>query len=153
MGISIDHLFGHPEHLGLVARWIYNEFWAGKAGYSVETFEDLLRQANEPDHIPLSLVAYVDGQPAGTVNLIQCDSQRRPNLFPWLAALVVVPVHRRKGVGSLLVRRLVSEAERLGIEELFLGTDIPSYYAAFGANIHERFEDNLCIMRIPLRAP
>ena len=153
MSISIDHLFHHPEHLRLVARWIYNEFWVGKAGYSVETFENLLRQAGDPDHIPLSLVALVDGQPAGTVNLIQCDSERRPHLFPWLAALVVVPEHRRKGVGSLLVRRVVGEATKLGYDELYLGTDIPSYYAAFGAKIHERFEDNLCIMRIPLKAP
>ena len=95
----------------------------------------------------------MDGQPAGTVNLIQCDSQRRPHLFPWLAALVVVPEHRRKGVGGLLVRHLVGEARRLGYGELFLGTDIPSYYEALGARLHERFEDNLCIMRIPLGKP
>ena len=153
MGTSIGHLFDHPEHVGLVAHWIYDEFWVGKAGYRVETFEDLLRQASDPDRIPLSLLALVDGQPAGTVNLVQCDSQRRPHLFPWLAALVVVPEHRRRGLGSLLVRRVIEEATRLGYEELFLGTDIPSYYAAFGASVYERFEDELCIMRIPLGKP
>ncbi len=153
MSISIDHLFNHPEHAGLVARWIYNEFWVGKAGYSMETFENLLRQAGNPGRIPLSLLASVGGLPAGTVNLIQCDSERRPQLFPWLAALVVIPEHRNRGIGSLLVRRLVGEAERLGYQELFLGTDIPSYYAAFGASIYEQFEDNLCIMRIPLEKP
>ncbi len=150
MDVFVDHLFAHQHHLPLVAEWIYNEFWLDKPGYSVETFEGLLKQANHPSRIPLSLVAIQDGHPVGTVNLIQCDSERRPHLFPWLAALIVDPSHRRKGVGGILVKRVSAEAKRLGYGELFLGADIPAFYAQFGATIYEKFPDNLCIMRIDL---
>ena len=95
MRARVEHLFDHPAHLPLVAEWIYREFWVGKAGYSAATFATLLRQADSADRIPLSLLALVDDQPVGTVNLIHCDSESRPDLHPWLAALVVVPILRR----------------------------------------------------------
>ncbi len=147
MILRIEHLFGHPEHVPLVAGWIYDEFWRDKPGYSVEVFEGLLRQAGDPDRIPLSLLALADGAPAGTVNLVHSDSQRRPDLHPWLAALFVAPAHRGRGIGGALCRALVAEAGRLGVSDLYLGTDIPKFYVALGADLHERFDDGLCIMR------
>ena len=148
--MHIDHLFNHPEHIPLVATWIYDEFWAGKPGSSVETFVALLRDARDPDRIPLSLLALVDGRPAGTVNLIHSDSPSRPHLHPWLAALFVVPELRSQGIGQALVRALLAEARRLRVPELFLGTDIPGYYVRFGATVAERVNDTLVVMRIVL---
>lgn len=149
-GLRIDHLFNHPHHTRLIAGWIYDEFWRDKAGYSVETFERLLRQADNPDRVPLSLLALVADQPAGTVNLIDSDSPSRPHLHLWLAALFVLPEHRRNGVGSALCRALLAEARRLKIRELYLGTDIPAFYAALGAEHHEQVDETLCIMRFSL---
>ncbi len=148
--MDIDHLFHHPEHVPLVAAWIYDEFWAGKPGSSVETFVALLRDARDPDRIPLSLLALADGRPAGTVNLIHSDSPSRPHLHPWLAALFVVPELRSQGIGQALVRALLAEARRLRVPELFLGTDIPGYYVRFGATVAERVDDTLVVMRIVL---
>ena len=148
--MHIDHLFNHPEHIPLVATWIYDEFWAGKPGSSVETFVALLRDARDPDRIPLSLLALADGRPAGTVNLIHSDSPSRPHLHPWLAALFVVPELRSQGIGQALVRALLAEARRLRVPELFLGTDIPGYYGRFGATVAERVNDTLVVMRIVL---
>ena len=148
--LQIDHLFSHPGHIRLVAGWIYAEFWRDKPGYSVEFFEHLLREASDPERIPLSLLALADREPAGTVNLIQSDSKSRPDLHPWLAALVVVPKHRGKGIGSALCRALVAEAKRLGVSDLFLGTDIPAFYSALGAELYAQVTDSLCIMRFRL---
>ncbi len=150
MSLRIDHLFEHPEHLPEVARWIYEEFWRDRAGYSVATFERLLREASDPDRVPLSLLALADGRPAGTVNLVHTDSETRPDLHPWLAALVVVPERRGLGIGSALVRALLGHAARLGFRELFLGTDIPAYYARFGAERVQTVRGELCIMRVAL---
>jgi len=151
--LEIVHLFEGPEHLERVAGWIYREFWADKPGYSVATFVGLLGDATDPDRIPLSLLALWDGAPAGTVNLIACDSQRRPDLTPWLAALVVPPEFRRRGVGAALVRRCCEEARRLGHGELFLGTDIPGFYEPLGARDFQLFENNMRIMRVGLAEP
>jgi predicted N-acetyltransferase YhbS len=150
MEARIDHLFDHPVHIPRVAGWIYREFWQGRPGYSVQTFERLLADASGRDRVPLSLLALVDGSPVGTVNLVDNDDPGRPNLRPWLAALVVVPEHRRHGIGSELVRRLIGEARRLGFSELFLGTDIPSFYRRLGADHHEQRTDTLSIMKFAL---
>ena len=150
MKTHIDHLFDHPDHIRLVAGWIYDEFWKGKPGYSVETFESLLRQARDPDRVPRSILALVERQPAGTVNLVHTDSETRPDLHPWLAALVVVPEHRHRGVGAALVRELTRHAARLGFHELFLGTDIPRFYSRLGAEHFQQVRSDLCIMRFSL---
>ena len=138
-GVRIDHLFDHPARIPLVAGWIHREFWLDKPEYTPATFERLLADANDPARIPLSLLALVEGEPAGTVNLIECDSKSRPHLRPWLAALIVVPQHRGKGIGRALCQALVAEARRLGEHELFLG-----------AEVHEQLTPSFSIMRFAL---
>ncbi len=150
MKADIDHLFRTPEHTGTVAGWIYREFWEGRDGYDRATLESLLKNADDPHRIPLSLLARVGEAPAGTVNLIEHDFSKRPELTPWLAALVVEKRFRGMGIGSALTRALLSEAARLGIETLYLCTDIPEFYARLGALRHETV-DGLHVMRFMIR--
>ncbi len=151
--LRIVHLLERPEHRPRVAEWIYREFWADKPGYDAAGFEARLREASDPGRMPISLLALHGDEPAGTVNLVACDSERRPHLTPWLAALIVMPEHRRGGIGSSLVRALLAEAERLAFREVFLGTDIPAFYEALGAVTHERFDDGISILRFDLGLP
>ncbi len=150
MALRIDHLHNHFRHTRVVAGWIYDEFWRDKPGYSVETFETLLSQATDPGRIPLSLLALDDDNPVGTVNLIHNDSPSRPHLHPWLAALFVVPEKRGSGIGSALCRTLLSHARRLGLSQVYLGTDIPTFYSRLGAEVIESVGDSLCVMRVRL---
>jgi GNAT superfamily N-acetyltransferase len=150
VNLQIEHLLNHPERVRLVAGWIYNEFWRDKPGYSVETFEHLLRQANDVGKIPLSLLAIGDGEPAGTVNLVESDSPSRPSLHPWLAALYVEPRHRGRGIGRALCLALIAEARRPGVSRLYLGSDIPGFYTALGAEVHEQLTDSFFVMRFSI---
>jgi GNAT superfamily N-acetyltransferase len=59
--------------------------------------------------LPLSLVAIEGKELLGMVSLIFNDLPGYEHLNPWLASLLVLPEHRKKGTGS----RLVREAERL----------------------------------------
>lgn len=152
MTVAIDHLFNHPHEIRVVATWIYEEFWRDKPGYSVEFFEGLLRDASDPDRIPLSLLAFVDGTPAGTVNLIHSDSETRPDLHPWLAALYVLPAFRHRSVARALYRAGANHARRLGIAEVYLGTDMPAFYERLGAELYERVSGTSFIMRVRLGA-
>ena len=145
--ILIDHLCRTPEHIERTASWIHTAFWT-RSGKGVEFVSDLLRLADDPDRIPLSFLAFDGNEPAGTVQLIACDSKARPDLTPWLAALYVDPPHRQKGIASRLVRRLVLEASRLGCAEMFLETDIPEFYARLGASRYEPLTEGGWIMRI-----
>jgi predicted N-acetyltransferase YhbS len=145
---EIEHLFRRPEHLPWVAARIYREFWVGRDGYSPEFFAALLRDASSPDRIPLSLLALVDGAPAGTINLIENDDSARPHLRPWLAALVVEEGFRGRGVGSTLVRRLLGEARRLGEERVYLGSDNPGFYERLGARVLERPPGGIAVLEL-----
>ena len=148
LNISIYHLFEYPEYYPTVARWIHYEWWVDKPGHSVKTMEDRLRLANDPDKIPLSLLALSDGVPVGTVNLVENDAEDRPDLYPWLAAMLVQSKYRGHGIGTKLVNSIISHAVRLGISEIFLGTDIPEFYERLGATDHECFADNFRYMKL-----
>ncbi|MCF7823514.1 MAG: GNAT family N-acetyltransferase [Candidatus Marinimicrobia bacterium] len=145
---EIRHLCDCPEHLETVARWIYEEWWSDKPGHTVQTMASRLGEASYRNAVPISLVALLAGNPVGTVNLVANDNEKRPELTPWLAALLVMPEHRGRGVGSVLVRALLKEAARLGVRQLYLGTDIPEYYAKLGAAMYHEVSDDYCIMVI-----
>jgi predicted N-acetyltransferase YhbS len=146
--VDIVHLFECPEHIDTLARWIHEEWWADKPGHTVSTMRARLGQARDRNSIPLSLVALRAGRPVGTVNLVESDNEERPDLTPWLAALLVTPAARGQGVGSALVRSLVAEAARLGVRRLYLGTDTPEYYVRLGAQVFEESADAYRIMSI-----
>lgn len=148
MNVEIRHLCDCPEHLVTVARWIHEEWWADKPGHTLETMASRLGEASDKNAVPLSLVALLAGKPVGTVNLVENDNDERPDLAPWLAALLVVPEHRGQGVGSNLVRALTKEAARLGVRQMYLGADIPEYYARLGAAMYEKGPADYCIMVI-----
>ena len=148
MNIEIKHLCECPEHLRTVARWIHEEWWSDKPGHTVETMASRLGEASDQNAMPLSLVALHAGNPVGTVNLVANDNEERPDLAPWLAALLVMPEHRGQGVGSDLVRALLKEAVRLRVRHLYLGTDTPEYYSKLGATMYDEVSDDYCIMVI-----
>ncbi len=51
-----------------------------------------------------------------------------------------------------LVRQLLQEARRLGVVELYLGTDIPGFDERLGAVVHAQPKEDHWIMRIWLAA-
>jgi predicted N-acetyltransferase YhbS len=148
---QIEHLCERPVHIDRVAAWIYAEFWADKQIHTPASLACLLRDAACPDAIPLSLLALVGGEPVGTVNLIECDDDKRGHLRPWLAALFVVPEYRGRGIGSRLVCELAGSAATLGYTSVYLGTDSPGFYARLGAKVHEQVTNEFAIMQ--LRCP
>jgi GNAT superfamily N-acetyltransferase len=148
--IAIYHLYETQQLIPEVAHWIYKEFWFDKPGFSPQFFEGLLRNAAQLDSIPLSLLAFVNEVPVGTINLIENDDEKRPHLRPWLAALYVKPEFRKQGVGSSLVNELLSNARRLGIQNLYLGTYNPNFYKKLGATIHEQINPKFAVMSFVL---
>ena len=151
--MQITHLFNHPQLIEAVANMIYNEFWLNvEDGMSVANLVAHLETATQPQQIPLSLIAMVDGQLAGTVNLIENDDGKRAHLRPWLAAMVVREDLRGQGIGTALVNALLSDARLMNIPTVYFGTDGPGFYERLGAVQHERVRDDFAIMRFELAA-
>jgi len=61
--------------------------------------------------------------PIGTAALTEHDMKTHPELTPWLGGVYVVPVARRRGVASALVRHLMVRVAALGIRDLYLYTN------------------------------
>jgi GNAT superfamily N-acetyltransferase len=51
----------------------------------------------------------------GMVSLKFHDMDTRPDLDPWLGGLFVLPEWRNRGVGAMLMHRVMEEARRLNI--------------------------------------
>jgi amino-acid N-acetyltransferase len=49
-----------------------------------------------------------------------------------IRALAVAPELARKGVGTSLVEQLLTEAQELGIEQVFVFTYVPAFFSRFG---------------------
>jgi predicted N-acetyltransferase YhbS len=147
----ITPLFNHPHLIDPVAKMIYNEFWVDVVdGMTVDDLVAHLKTATEPQQMPLSLIALVDGQLAGTVNLIENDDENRAHLRPWLAAMVVRADLRGQGIGTALVKALLADARLMGTPTVYFGTDGPGFYERLGAVKHEHVRDDFTIMRFEL---
>lgn len=130
---------------------IYNEFWIDvEDGMSLGDLIAHLKTASGPQQMPLSLIALVDGQLAGTINLIENDDENRAHLRPWLAAMVVRADLRGRGIGSALVKALLVDARLMGIPTVYFGTDGPGFYERLGAVKHEHVRDDFAIMKFEL---
>jgi predicted N-acetyltransferase YhbS len=149
--VQITHLFHHPHLIEPVAKMIYDEFWGDVVdGMTVDDLVAHLETATERQQIPLSLIAFVDGELAGTVNLIENDDENRAHLRPWLAAMVVRANLRGQGIGTALVKALLADARLMNIPTVYFGTDGPGFYERLGAVKHEHIRDDFAIMRFEL---
>lgn len=123
-GVAVRHLFEAPEALSVLARWFVNEWGPYYGPEGPGDAETDLNAANNRDRLPICLVALdTAGGVLGTASLRAESTLSHRHLTPWLAALLVAPQHRRRGVGSTLARAIENEARRLGHRRLYVGTD------------------------------
>ena len=120
--IEIVALADRPEFISLVAQWNWAEWRDLLPCTSCEAFADDLRAKTRRDGIPITLLAFDDGVPVGTVSLLADDLESRSELTPWLASLYVAPEKRGRGLGEVMVKHAVGAARGFGIEMLYLYT-------------------------------
>jgi len=139
----IELLADHLDLLPLLAEWHFREWSHLRHGETPEDGVRRLRECARPGGIPSTFIAIADGQLIGSASLVRNDMEIRMSLSPWLSDVYVAPAHRRRGVGSLLVRRVVQEAGGLGVPRLFLFTtsrENERLYAGLGWSVRERVE-------------
>jgi GNAT superfamily N-acetyltransferase len=83
-----------------------------------------------------------DGTPAGSAGILTATITHT-HLTPWLSSVYVPAEFRGKGIASALSTRAITEAARLGFEQMYLFTpQSESLYARLGWNTFERTEHN-----------
>ncbi len=131
--MDIRYLADCQDAIPQIAHWLFNEWGRFLPGSSVERGIARLQGRLHRDRLPLTLVAMEAEVAIGTVSLISCDMETRPDLSPWLASLYVEADRRRRGIGAALIEGAVREATGLRIDSLFLFTDTSeALYAKHG---------------------
>jgi GNAT superfamily N-acetyltransferase len=141
--ISIEYLRDHPHLINELAKLSWNE-WQPIYQERSQNFEDALnnyRGRMNTDRLPVTVVALSKNQLVGTVSLKFHDLDIRPQLDPWLGALLVLPDWRGQGIASLLMQRAVDIARTLNIAQLYLWTSsAEGLYRKLGWRVVERTE-------------
>jgi predicted N-acetyltransferase YhbS len=132
--IQIVDLRDAPQHIPQLAAWHHEQWSYLNPGKTVEHRIEKLREHLEPVPLPRTFIAVAEhGMPMGSASLVAHDMDTHPELSPWLASVFVAPVHRHKGVGAALVRRVVAAAHEAGVAVLTLFTpDQEAFYQSLG---------------------
>ena len=148
--MKIEYLADHLEFLPTLAQWHHDEWGHLNPAGSVESRLARLRSCCQRGGIPLAVFAHENGQLLGSASLVRNDMETRPELTPWLASVFVAPAHRRRGVGALLVRRVMAEAAAQNFAILYLYTvRSKNFYANLGWSLLEHTpygQQNVAIM-------
>ena len=119
--ITIDYLADHREIVPLLTEWFEQE-WEPYYGLNGpgNAEEDLLT-CSRRDTIPIALIAMCGGEVCGTVSLKSESIATHPHLTPWVAALLVIPSYRGRGVGTALINQTERLAQSLGFSKIYFG--------------------------------
>lgn len=130
----IDTLRNKPHHLMTLARWHHAEWSYLNPRRSFDERVEEMREDLEGKIIPATYIAEDDhGTLLGSASILADDMSSHPELTPWLASVYVDQSQRGKGIGSILVKRVMQHAQDHGIRRLYLYTpDQEQLYARLG---------------------
>ncbi|MCZ6628428.1 MAG: GNAT family N-acetyltransferase [SAR324 cluster bacterium] len=128
--MEIGNLSDNPALVRQISEWHQREW----GHLSERTVEDRIAEfAEHGTGIPLTLVAWLNGEPVGTASLLLQDMDAHPELTPWLGSVYVLSAYRGRGIGGNLIKGAMAEAARLGVETLYLFTeDRAGFYEKLG---------------------
>lgn len=127
---------GTPE-VAICARWRASAFSVLDA--SVEQELKSLELFASDQSRGVALMAKIDAEPVGTCLLVESEIEPNHDVSPWLAGLFVVPEHRRRGAGAVLVRAVEDQARQREFSRLYLYTrGAAGFYARLGWSLVDR---------------
>ncbi|MBI1326664.1 MAG: GNAT family N-acetyltransferase [Alphaproteobacteria bacterium] len=126
-GFEITNLRDCPDLFrNVCAAWSYGEWSSQAVDTQTYTLQQALERynntASEGNPLMQTWMAVASGKPAGMISFKNNDHPDRPDIYPWLASLFVHPKYRQKGIATLLIKTVETEAIRQGFKEIFLFT-------------------------------
>ena len=120
--VKTAFLADYPEVIPTLAQWFraqWPDYYAERTPTDIA--QDFYSEAN-CSGLPVRLVAFADGELAGTIILRKQALQTLPEYTPGLGGLFVVELCRNLGIGTELVRAGMNVACEKGYKSLYAGT-------------------------------
>jgi GNAT superfamily N-acetyltransferase len=135
----ILNLKDKPEHLLPLAQWHHAEWSYLNPLRSFDQRVQEMQEDLQGKVIPTTFVAEDAGELLGSACILADDMSSHPELTPWLASVYVNEIHRGKGIGSTLVKRVMQHAQENGVKRLYLYTpDQEQMYGRLGWQLFSR---------------
>ncbi|MCA9932977.1 MAG: GNAT family N-acetyltransferase [Ardenticatenaceae bacterium] len=120
--IKIAFLVDYPEVIPTLAYWFraqWPDYYAGRT--LADIAQDFHLEANR-HRLPVRLVAFTDGELAGTITLREQAVNALPEYHPGLGGLFVAEQHRSRSIGTELVSAGMKVAQEQGYERVYATT-------------------------------
>src|SRR5262249_12780660 len=88
---QIGYLIDHPEHLGQLAQWQFEQWDSILGEKSIEPRIAKLQGHMNRDKLPIAWIAHANGELLGSAALRVHDLESREDLTPWLGGVIVGP--------------------------------------------------------------
>jgi GNAT superfamily N-acetyltransferase len=108
--VQIEEIRTRPALAEIAIDRIWRAWWKDKGHPVTVISESMAKLLASSEPKPFCLIAHANNVFVGTVSVIASDLAERPLLTPWVAALWVEPMYRRKGIASALLRCAVTRA-------------------------------------------
>lgn len=121
--VTISPLTLYPDLVPLLSSWFVEEWpeWYGPGGRG-NAVADLAGFARSESKLPVGFIALEKNVPVGVMALKAESLATHRHLCPWVAAGLVLPSHRGRGIGAQLLGALVRKARALGYPRVYCGT-------------------------------
>ena len=130
--VDIVNITSVPDAIDLLAEWHHEEWSYLNPSLSLAQRKGKMKNYFSAQFIPSAFIAK-HTQILGSAAIVECDMDTHKYFTPWLASVFVTPAKRRQGIGSALVRHVMREANKHGVEKLYLFTpDQQKFYQKLG---------------------
>ena len=134
---TIKNLKDAPGYLTQLARWHQSEWSHLNPGETLEQRIEKMQRYLNNHFIPSTFIAE-DDTILGSAAIIQNDMETRTELSPWLASVYVSTENRNRGIGTKLVRHIMSCAKDESYDTLYLFTaDRQKFYEGLGWSVFD----------------
>lgn len=117
--------------LDRMTRWMH-EWWGREEGFPVEAVRACMTRSLQTARLPQTFGLYLQDELIGMYQFTMSDLFVRPDVYPWLANVYIVPEYRGAGYGRILLGSVRENAAALGLPELFLFTAHEGLYERYG---------------------
>jgi predicted N-acetyltransferase YhbS len=121
--MEIKYLADNKWAIPTLARGVYKNLKLFRDDDQLETMIAKYKKLANKEIVPFTLVAFEKRrQVLGTVSVVVDNMPVMLGSPPWLAALYVDTAHRKKGIGSALVKKAMEEMRKLSVKKICLFT-------------------------------